>query len=361
MKAFLIVIAVLFGATAVCAQALFAPFMANSSGGGGGAVTGVAGPSVGGFFGQVKPTGPIELNRRSPFAGLVNLYDRGDGWFIDGASDNPPIIWALSSTYNSGSALCSVVSGSTAYGTASLWPGACVGNKCAGDGCSTPYGIGITVPIGSVNNGNSLSNGQAISIASGLGALGAGAGYSFFMSFIWTGAHVVNDWGWYGGRTWISSGENYLVGSEPLALWGFAENMNPVQSTNYGLISAAVTTGTTGSPVQSFVGSYQMVAGTYYEMSIDCVNTSSGSATCEFMVNGVYQSNLTSVALPTPALNQSEMDIMIGANTHTSGLSNHIPAAYILKLDFIPRHLTRALRVQHWLNPWSMFQPKGSH
>jgi hypothetical protein len=351
----------LLGAVPVSAQ--WAIFMASSAGSP--PPSNPAGATLSnGFVGQIKPTGPIELNRKSIYAGLVNVYDRGDGIYVDATNNNPPINQVLSATYSSGAGVCSLKGAATPYGTAALWPGACITSQCAGDGCTSSDGLGYVIPAGSASAGGTNTSGLAINTASGLGALGAGAGYSVFASFIWTGVHVTNDYSWYVGRTWLSSGEGWMGScaspSGVAAMWAFIEAFDYQQS-HYGLITAAVTTGTNASPSQGCIGTFQMVAGTYYEMNIDCVNTSSGTATCEFMVNGVFQSNLTGVAIPTCTVVQSECYDMIGATWHDSDLSNHTPAAFILKHSFVPRHLTRQQRQYHWLNPWTEYQPKGSH
>jgi hypothetical protein len=318
-----------------------------------------AAPS-GGFAGQIKPTGPIELNRKSIYAGLVNIYDPGNGLYVDATLQNAPLNSQQSATYSGGAGgVCSLKGAATPYGTAALWPGACVQTQCAGDGCSSGGGLGYVIPNGCIAECSTPASGAAIDQASNLASKGAGAGYSVFVSFIRVAGNISNDWGWYAGKTWISSGEGWAPSeATPCCQWAFVENVNPPDSTNYGVISAAVTTGTGAAPTQSFVGSYATTPGVYYEMNIDCVNTSSGTATCEFMVNGVYQSNLTGVSLPTT--NGSELYVEIGANWHDNALTNHTPAAYIFKHSFVPLHLTRQQRQYHWLNPWTEYKPKGS-
>lgn len=349
--------------TAPCAhaQAMFGAFMA-SSGASSGGVTGLAMAKPVAFYGQVKPAGPIEVNRHSPFAPMLSFYDRGDGQYTSGTNDFQVGGGAANFQYTNhqygtctGGTVYGFAQGSTAYGTAGLWPG--LGIQAA---CSSGGGLGVQVKAGSQSAG--AATGIAINTASDLANFGAGKGYSVGCQFMRVPGTVTADFEWYCGRTWISNGEGWTSGescSTPGAIWGFVENAGCGASGNL-VMGAYVVTGTSGSATQATLGSFTMTPNKYYNIGLDCLNNGSASANCEWVLNGAIQSGgFTNTSVPTTT-SSGETDVEIGATLHDSGLSNHTPAAYIFKLDFFPRKFSATDWQVYWLNPWIGYKPLGA-
>ena len=351
----------LLGVSNAQAQAVFSTFMAYGSGGGGGAVTGLAMAKPVAFYGQIKPNGPIEINRRSPLAPMLSLYDRGDGYYVSGTPDFQngggwSNIQLTNHQYGgcTGGTVYGFTSGSTAYGTAGLWPGLGIQTACSDSG-----GLGLQIKAG----GTGATTGLAIDTASDLANFGNGKGYSVGCQFIRVTGAVSNDFGFYCGRTWISDGERYTPGNScnaPGFMWAFAEGALCDGSSGALVMGVYVATGTSGSPAQGVLGHFTITPNKYYNMGLDCLNNGSASANCEWWLNGAVQSgSLTNTSIPT-TLSSGETDVEIGATLHDDGLSNHTPAAYIFKLDFWPRKLSASEWQQYWLNPWIMYKPLGA-
>ncbi len=320
----------------------------HGGGSGGSPVTAAATIPAPSFMTQSRPAGQITLNKRSTFAPLVSIYDRGDGVLINASNDIPAISWSLQGSYNS--TTCAITQKSSAYGTAGLIPGTCVGSNYA------EPGIGQTVPTGQ-NGSGSFTNGFAINTPSNLASLGTGAGYTVTCSFIRYSGSISADFELYCGRTWISAGEGWQMSDGPAIMWGFAENFNdaPPGSGNYSM-GAYVTTGSVASPAQATVGTYTITTGVYYEFALTCQNVSSGSADCIFYVNGIQTGTLNGNALPATN-NSGETDFMFGATYHTGTTeSNHSPLAQIFRSDFYPWVLNPSQIYYHYLHPWSMYK-----
>jgi hypothetical protein len=355
MLKFLTVLWVLLAPLPAWSQAMFAPFMAASSASN--SVTGAIPSAPAAFYGQIKPTGPIELNRQSPFAPLVSMYDRGDGVYINGAYGNAADNGPTFATYSGGaSTSAGFIQGvnSTPRGTAGLWPGASITNGFSGNG------LGAWIVTG-VDTGGGVQTGLDINAASNLTALAAGAGYSVAVQVYRVPGTISADFEWYGGRTWISNGEGWEQANScaaPGVMWGFVENAGCGASGNY-VVGAYVVTGTVASPTQKTLGSFTIAPNAYYELGIDCVNTSSGSASCEWLINSAVQScsSCTGLSLPSTT-NTGETWIEAGATRHASGLSNHTCYCYVYKIDFYSRKLSLSEWSFRWNNPWSMYKPK---
>lgn len=351
MRSLFVAVLLALSPVAAGAQAMYAPFMAN--GGAGGSITGIIKPTIY-YWGQTKPQGMIEVNPQHWMAPMVSVYDRGDGFYINGAPGNSVQNFYASQQYNG--VTCELTAKSTAYGTAGLWPGLCITNHDTGNNFT---GLGTYVEVG-VGNSDVAASGLPINTVSGLSALGAGAGYSAAVQFIRNTATGVNaDYEQYAGRTWISSGEQWQSASGPGMLWGFAEDFGADNTHKCGELCVGGYI-TTSGPTQSVVGQTTVTPGLFYNLGLDCQNVTSGSANCDYIVNGAVTANaLTGVAAQT-TLSSNETMIQIGATWHRTGLSNHTPSAFIFKHDFWARKLNVSEWAWYATNPWGFYRPKGA-
>jgi len=338
------------------AQAMWALFMAH--GVSAGSVTGAMVPQLGYFTGQARPRGPIQVNYHSPYAPLASMIDSGNGIYVS------PTFIVGSVVNGQVSAIYGTCSGSTTYGfsygaaganTAALWPGLGVQGNCAGNGAPN---MGARIKTGSDSGGVNVYPGILIDKASNLASGGAGMAYTVAMQVVRISGYVGAQYEMYGARTWISDGEGWPGGSTPGVMWGFVENA-PSGGGNYA-VGAYVVTGSVGSPTQAVIGTFTITPNVFYTLALDCINVSSGSANCEWFVNGVKQSGtLSGVALPSTQ-NSGETDMSVGVQTHDAGLSQDMCACYVPKLDFLSHQLSPTQEWVYAQNPWIGYKPLGA-
>lgn len=308
----------LIAAPAIIRPAKAAFWQGQTFAGGGSGFAGAIGSEfIGPNMTQVKPQGIPRINWNHPMSqGLVvDLFDVGNGQYVNLCQGNEPYIMPYGSAASSGVADW-LSNGSTPYGAATLWPGLTVQANNANPGIAAL----IEVNLGDLT----------IYHANDLATKAIGVGNTLSCGIMRLPGNINQSYGWIFGRPGLSAGE-----SSPFYDWCFVAGGNSTVITAECL--------TTGDSQVQIGSNYTCPNNKFVHLAATCQNSSAspGSGTGRFLTNGVLNGTTSSISMTSynPG-SVAETDLMIGCTKHMmTGESQNVWGGYI----YFGRVRTRAL------------------